>query len=179
MFDPTAFENIRVILEGIFYDEDLEGSLIIIDRNDLINTAKLSRTYELICRLTPSNEVANPQITCKVTLNARLENFTAELLPVIHMKQEAGCHLMIEFLFDYKQDEFFLKQIEKLIREKWTGTKIRQTVSYEPFKKKEKVKHHVELNFNELLKEEQISELPEICQQIMTILLQMEKMMIR
>jgi len=30
-----------------------------------------------------------------------------------------------------------------------------------------------------MLKEEQISELPEICQQIMTILLQMEKMMNR
>jgi len=179
MFDPTAFENIRVVLEGIFYDEDLEGSLIIIDRNDLINTAKLSRTYELICRLTASNEVANPQITCKVTLNASLENLTAELLPVNHIKQEAGCHLTIEFLFDHKQDEFFLKQIEKLLREEWTGTKIRQTVNYEPFKKVEKVKHHAEVNFFEMLKEEQISEIPEICQQIMTILLQMEKMITR
>ena len=47
MFDPTAFENIRVVLEGIFYDKDLEGSIMIIDRNDIMNTAKLSRTYEL------------------------------------------------------------------------------------------------------------------------------------
>ena len=179
MFDPTAFENIRVVLEGIFYDKDLEGSIMIIDRNDIMNTAKLSRTYELLFRLTPSGGVANPQIICKVSLHASLENLTAELLPVIHMKQEAGCNLMIEFLFDYKKDEFFLKQIEKLLREEWTGTKIRQTVHYEPFKKVEKVKHHAEVNFFEILKEEQISELPEICQQIMTILLQMEKMITR
>jgi hypothetical protein len=179
MFDPTAFENIRVVLEGIFYDEDLEGRMMIIDRNDIMNTAKLSRTYELTCILTPTDGVANPQITCKVSLHASLENLTAELLPIIHMKQEAGCSLNIEFLFDYKKDEFFLKQIEKLLREKWTGTKIKQTVHYEPFKKVEKVSHRIELNFYEMLKEEQISELPEICQQIMTILLQMEKMMNR
>ena len=179
MFDPTAYENIRVVLEGIFYDKDLEGSITIIDRNDIMNTAKLTRTYELLFRLTPSDEVANPQIICKVSLHASLENLTAELLSVIHMKQEAGCNLKIEFLFDYKKDEFFLKQIEKLLREEWTGTKIRQTVYYEPFKKVEKVKHHAEVNFFEMLKEEQISELPEICQQIMTILLQMEKMITR
>ena len=180
MFDPTAFENIRVVLEGIFYDKDLEGSMMIIDRNDIINTAKLSRTYDLSIRLTASDQVENPQVTCKVSLNASLENLSAELLPVFHMKQEAGCIVKIEFLFDYyKKDEFFLKQIEKLLRENWTGTKIKQTVYYEPFKKVEKVRYHAELNFSEMLKEEQISELPEICQQIMTILVQMDKMMSR
>ena len=51
MFDPTAFENIKVVLEGAVYDLDLNGEIIIIDRNDLINTAKLSRKYELSFQL--------------------------------------------------------------------------------------------------------------------------------
>ena len=28
MFDPTAFENMRVVMEGIFYDKDLSGDII-------------------------------------------------------------------------------------------------------------------------------------------------------
>ena len=43
MFDPTAYENMRVVLEGIFYDKDLSGEILVIDRNDIVNTAKLSR----------------------------------------------------------------------------------------------------------------------------------------
>ena len=34
-------------MEGIFYDKDLSGEIVIVDRNDLINTAKLSRSYDL------------------------------------------------------------------------------------------------------------------------------------
>ena len=47
MFDPTAFENMKVVMEGIFYDKDLSGEIIILDRNDIMNIAKLSRTYDL------------------------------------------------------------------------------------------------------------------------------------
>ena len=29
MFDPTAYENMRVVLEGIFYDKDLSGDILL------------------------------------------------------------------------------------------------------------------------------------------------------
>jgi hypothetical protein len=174
MFDPTAFENLRVLLEGIFYDKDIEGKIMIVDRNDTINTAKLSRAYDLTFQLIPSLQVTDPQITCKVRLEASLENLTAELLPALHMTREAGGILSIEFMFDHGKDEFFLKQIEKILRDHWKYTTIKQTITYEPLKKGTKVKHHEWITFDRILKEEQMNELPEIAQQIMTTLLQME-----
>ena len=53
MFDPTAFENMRVVMEGIFYDKDLSGDITIVDRNDVINTAKMSRDFDLSFQLNP------------------------------------------------------------------------------------------------------------------------------
>jgi hypothetical protein len=41
MFDPTAFDNMKVVLEGALYDLDIMGEIIITDRNDLFNTAKM------------------------------------------------------------------------------------------------------------------------------------------
>lgn len=36
MFDPTAFDNMKVVIEGAIYDLDLDGEISIIDRNDLL-----------------------------------------------------------------------------------------------------------------------------------------------
>ncbi|SID87142.1 Uncharacterised protein [Mycobacteroides abscessus subsp. abscessus] len=47
LFDPTAYENMKIVMEGLLYDKDLAGQISIIDRNELINTAKLSRTFEI------------------------------------------------------------------------------------------------------------------------------------
>ena len=70
MFDPTAFENMRVVMEGILYDKDLSGDIMIVDRNDVINTAKMSRNFDLSFQL-KSSFVS--KVTCKVTLKANLE----------------------------------------------------------------------------------------------------------
>lgn len=47
MFDPTAYENIKVILEGLVYDYDLSGQIKVIERNDLVNLADLSRNFNM------------------------------------------------------------------------------------------------------------------------------------
>ena len=47
LFDPTAFENIKVVIEGEIYDRDLSGEIFVTDRNDWFNSAKLSRKYEI------------------------------------------------------------------------------------------------------------------------------------
>ncbi|WP_428908852.1 hypothetical protein [Niallia sp. Krafla_26] len=178
MFDPTAFENIRVVLEGTFYDMDLAGNLIIIDRNDLINTAKLSRTYDFSFRLTASQQVIEPKITCKVTLSASLENLAAELLSNPLLMREAGCVMQIEYMFEYEEDEFTLKQIEKILRT-WKNTTYKQMITYEPLKKRRKIKHHELISCDHILKEEDMNELPDIANQIMSTLLQIEKVINR
>ncbi|WP_338470019.1 hypothetical protein R4Z10_14535 [Niallia sp. XMNu-256] len=174
MFDPTAFENIRVVLEGIFYDKDLAGELIIIDRNDTINTAKLSRIYDVSFQLQPSEIINEPKITCKITIEAKLQNLSAELLPSLRTKNEAGCIFFSEFIFEHEKDEFFLKQIESILKETWKKVKIKQTVVYEPFKRGKKMEHHGFLEFNQLLTEDHMNDLPDIAQQIVETLMQME-----
>ena len=47
LFDPTAYENLKVVFEGIVYDYDLNEEITIIERNDYINLADMSRTYNL------------------------------------------------------------------------------------------------------------------------------------
>lgn len=36
MFDPTAFDNLKVIVEGAVYDFDLHGDILVTDRKDMI-----------------------------------------------------------------------------------------------------------------------------------------------
>lgn len=45
MFDPTIYENVKVVLEGELYDRDLDGEITITNRSDLVDLATLSRTY--------------------------------------------------------------------------------------------------------------------------------------
>src|SRR5689334_1471885 len=99
MFDPTAFENMKVVLEGAVYDLDLNGDITIIDRNDFINTAKLSRKYEL--KFKPENF---SKVTASIVLEAELENLAAELLPVSLSEQKAGCRIRLFFSFEHQDN---------------------------------------------------------------------------
>lgn len=51
MFDPTAFDNMKVVIEGALYDLDICGEIVITDRNDSFNMAKMSRTFDISFRL--------------------------------------------------------------------------------------------------------------------------------
>ncbi|QNG61538.1 hypothetical protein H4O14_08705 [Bacillus sp. PAMC26568] len=41
MFDPTAFDNLKVVLEGEIYDADLEGIIEVIKRKDIVDLQQL------------------------------------------------------------------------------------------------------------------------------------------
>jgi len=51
MFDPTAFDNLKVVLEGAGYDFDLGGEIDIVDRKDLFDFAHYERKYQIQYRL--------------------------------------------------------------------------------------------------------------------------------
>ncbi|VXB58179.1 conserved hypothetical protein [Bacillus sp. 349Y] len=51
MFDPTAFDNLKVVLEGAVYDFDLGGEIDIVDRKDLFDFAHYERKYQIQYRL--------------------------------------------------------------------------------------------------------------------------------
>lgn len=47
MFDPTAFDNLKVVFEGAVYDLDLSGDIQILDRKDLFDFAHYDRCYQI------------------------------------------------------------------------------------------------------------------------------------
>ncbi|WP_159887924.1 hypothetical protein [Paenibacillus puerhi] len=50
MFDPTIFDNLKVVMEGRLYDLDSEGSVRITGREDLVDLAAMSRTFRMLLR---------------------------------------------------------------------------------------------------------------------------------
>ncbi|MGB8002584.1 MAG: hypothetical protein WCF60_21130 [Anaerobacillus sp.] len=152
MFDPTIYENVKVVLEGELYDRDLEGEISIINRKDLVDLASLSRMYKV-----QFNE--NPYVKVTIQLQADLVSFSAEQLQLENV--DAGCEIKISFdisIFDTEE----CTEIEEDIRSIWgSRPSISQTVSF-PFDNEDELNSHIELEFNRRINEDQISDLSEL-----------------
>lgn len=155
MFDPTAYENMRVVIEGELYDRDLVGEISIIDRNDLINMAKLLRSYEVIF-VKRGHEV----VQCQLLLEARLENLAAELLPAQLNTKLAGVTLSIMFTFQHEKSSDLHNIIEKELIDIWGSDRtIQQRVIYEPLMPERNITTEATIKFERLIFEEQIDDL--------------------
>ena len=160
MFDPTAFENMRVVMEGIFYDKDLKGEIKILDRNDYLNTAKLSRSYDLSFQLSSSY---HQPVICKFTLTAGLENLTAELLPEYVPPRYAGCVSKLEFTFISDFNESLISEVNEALRDIWGESRINKlTVCWEAPSIIEQVIYTALVSFDRIIHEDQIEDLSEM-----------------
>lgn len=78
LFDPTAFDNMKVVLEGAVYDRDILGDILVVNRDDLVNLATLSRHFTI------EFELKEPRFEKKfsggISLYASLQNLSSELL---------------------------------------------------------------------------------------------------
>ncbi|MCI3923796.1 hypothetical protein MO973_26565 [Paenibacillus sp. TRM 82003] len=72
MFDPTIFDNWKVVAEGAMYDLDREGELEVIGRSDVMDLASLSRSFAI--------GVRRPGGSCRaeLRLSAGLIDFAGE-----------------------------------------------------------------------------------------------------
>lgn len=168
MFDPTAFENIKVVIEGDIYDRDLSGEIIVIDRNDWINAAKLSRKYEISFI---KKGFKQELLSANMTLEAGLENLSAELLQNENAKQLAGCIVGISFRLLHKNELNVFKEVQKALVEIWgTERAIVQTAMIDPLENKSLIQSQVQVSFNRLVFEEQIDDLSEMVDYMITSL---------
>ncbi|MYL63420.1 hypothetical protein GLW07_08615 [Bacillus hwajinpoensis] len=155
MFDPTIYENVKVVLEGELYDRDLEGEISIVSREDLVDLASLSRKY--LMKFT-----GNEDVYVTIELFADLANFSAEQLQLDQI--EPGCEIKI--YFDVLiSDEEDCAEIEEDIRSIWGyRPTIRQTVSF-PYAENQQdisLSTQVLLEFNRKINEDQISDLGDL-----------------
>ncbi|MBS8264600.1 hypothetical protein DYI25_09140 [Mesobacillus boroniphilus] len=175
MFDPTAYENIKVVIEGDIYDRDLSGEIIVIDRNDWINTAKLSRKYEI--SFTKRGYEPN-LLSAMMTIEAGLENLSAELLESVDAKQLAGCKVNISFSLFHKNDMDVFKEIQKVLENIWGRDRaIMQTAVMNPLENKSRIQTHAKVSFNRLVFEEQIDDLSEMIDYMIASLEKLKKLL--
>ncbi|MGV3464368.1 MAG: hypothetical protein ACO1OT_03630 [Heyndrickxia sp.] len=108
MFDPTAYDNLKVVIEGTAYDLDLEGQIRIVDRKDIVDLATLSRQYEITYGLKQSSGVL-----ATISLEAKLHQLAGEHLQLADQKQ-FGAFVHISYTWDKSS-----KIYKETIKEQW------------------------------------------------------------
>ncbi|MBS4172898.1 hypothetical protein [Bacillus sp. FJAT-49736] len=94
MFDPTAYENMKVVIEGAAYDLDIDGNIKVVDRKDIIDLARMNRWFEITYR-----SVSSSKVMATFTLEANLNQLASELLHQVNGNQ-AGADVHITFSWD-------------------------------------------------------------------------------
>lgn len=157
MFDPTAFENLKVVIEGAVYDKDLNGEILVTDRNDVINLAKLERRFEISF---VEQNTRGKKITAIWILESGLENLAAELLPQALSENRSGCHVTVKFIAEHLNESSIFIDIENVLAEIWgTSRTIEQQISLNPFDVNAGIKHEMIIHFNRLIYENNIDDL--------------------
>lgn len=172
MFDPTAFDNIKVVIEGAIYDRDLDGELLVVNREDLVDLANLSRTFNLSFSLKQSTR---HNLYAQVKIQAGLKNLAAELLEMDHSNTIAGCVVTVIFHLTHMNDENIFLNIQNVLKGIWgRDRKIEQAVKINPIKKSDTIENEATIHFNRLIVEDQIADLTEMIDYIVLTLKQLE-----
>ncbi|MGE7906793.1 hypothetical protein ACQKNS_20585 [Peribacillus sp. NPDC094092] len=162
MFDPTAFENMKVVLEGAVYDRDFIGDILVIKRDDIVNLSTMSRSYKIEMELKKS--IAPVSISGAIELQASLKNLSSELLDAAIDDTHTGCTVDIFITFPKKLDEVNEEQLLNDLEKIWGDQRIiTVTTSDTVSKKMQHVSSSIyKVSFGRLVKEEQMDDLEDM-----------------
>lgn len=96
MFDPTIYDNLKVVFEGGLYDLDEEGRAVVSGREDLVDLASMSRTFRM--------QVRKREGCCSacLELSSGLLDFAGELRHIRLADELPGCRLRLSFDLPYE-----------------------------------------------------------------------------
>lgn len=155
MFDPTVYDNLKVVLEGAVYDQDLEGDITISNREDLVDLAKLRRVYRAEFHLKGFNEQK-----AMIELAADLTQLSSELL---HQNEQAGCDVKIYFKIPIHDPQSTCPEIHSLLKDVWEGRPaIEQKISYRYPNIDKRYSNFIILDFKRRITEDQTNDLNSI-----------------
>ena len=109
MFDPTVFDNLKVVIEGYIYDMDIDQQISVTDRSDIIDLAKMSRQYSISYQ-----GLKDKRKTAKFLIEMPHHELSGELLQTI---RKPGCKVTLVFLEtqDSKEyDEILYRKLKKI-----------------------------------------------------------------
>lgn len=147
MFDPTAFDNMKTVVEGAFYDLDLDGTIHIAGRRDLIDLASYTRTYEI--KASAGNDSV---ITATFRLESTVDQLAAELLN--HPCGTPGAAASI--IFEWPGTSEMASRIKEL----WGPSHHYEKV--ELFSDKDGKSNRLVIRFNRTVTEEMMDDLTEM-----------------
>ncbi|NNU84634.1 hypothetical protein ETC05_12620 [Geobacillus sp. BMUD] len=151
--DPTAFDNLKTVLEGAVYDADLQGRIAVVDRRDLVDLARLLREYAISFRL---NDAPDPFVVC----TARLSLDFAELANERLYRGQAGCRLALLFTLPVRRSSV-CTFIEGTLRTIWGQERIiRQTLRFPFPHERGPYENEAVVEFARLIYEDNAADLP-------------------
>lgn len=166
MFDPTVFDNLKVITEGYIYDLDMENKIVITDRSDIIDLAIMSRRYTVTFAL---NE--NKPQSAMIRIEMNHNQIAGELL---HKIKKTGCNLKVTFQEEVQiqgYDELLLKKLHKT----WEGNVIKLFVTKEMTSNMGLFHNCYQVEFLSVYGEDQIEDLLHIVDDTISLLRIMTK----
>lgn len=154
MFDPTIFDNLKVVLEGAVYDRDLDGDWYVVDRKDIVDLATMSRQYSVSFQL-----LHKKNISCTWYLASTVEQLASELTN----REESlhGCSTWVEFSINTHNTKDMIQPAFNIISRIWEQRDIRCTI-LQTFPNSQDVTIKVEVRFNRVIREEDIDDLQEM-----------------
>ncbi|KAF6511671.1 hypothetical protein GS8_1247 [Geobacillus stearothermophilus] len=165
--DPTAFDNLKTVLEGAVYDADLQGRIAVTDRRDLADLARLSREYAISFQQAGAPE---PPVVCTV----RLAIDFAELVNERLHHDQAGCRLAVSFALPVRRLSV-CALIEGTLRTIWGKERIiRQTLRFPFPHERGSYENEAVVEFARLIYEENAADLPEMVPYMISSLEQLQ-----
>lgn len=170
MYDPTIFENLRVVFENHIYDLDtMQRSIDIRNRKDQLDLAILQRTFSIEFSL-----VRHPSVTVEVILTSPIEELAAEILEV--EDAEPGCQLSLRILKYVENPEVQCEPIATFLKVIWEQeVEITQTISFEYGQRQADFLNTIDIDFIIKLTEENIPEISRFLETVRDMLEQIAK----
>lgn len=158
MFDPSIFDNLKVVIEGSIYDLDFNETIAITQRQDLVDLSSMSRLYAIQFQWKQNKEVI-----AEVRLSTSLKDLAEEWLGQ-NQDDAAGCILTIHFYFRVDNEQE-CEAIHHHLSNIWNGRPgIEQRLSYIFGEQiaQSGLQNEVTIHFNRKINENQIEDFPQI-----------------
>lgn len=153
MYDPTIFENLKVVFENDVYDLDnIERKITITNRRDQMDFAVLTREFALQFSLVEQYEVS-----AEIVLTASVTDLAGEILE--RTEKDLGCTLLLRFTKSIQGVER-CKEIEQALKGIWEDEiDLTQTLSFGYEQETVHYLNHIELKFKRKINEAHMHEI--------------------
>ncbi|NTZ16751.1 hypothetical protein EXW96_03990 [Paenibacillus sp. JMULE4] len=114
LFDPTIYDNLKVVLEGHLYDLDAEGKIRVVGREDLVDLAKMGRTFRMKFVL----QCGRDGFMTTIALHSGLTDFAGELRGLHAAGERPGAGLELQLDMPAELSEH-LRDIHEYVSSLW------------------------------------------------------------